>query len=82
MIDHKTIRNEIISKTIEYFQARFAQKEFIPGKTKVNYAGRVFDEKEIVNAVEASLDFWLTEGRFSEALQRKFQNIWKLSMFY
>ena len=45
--------------------------EFIPGKTRVNYAGRVFDEKEISNAVEASLDFWLTEGRFSEEFSEK-----------
>jgi CDP-6-deoxy-D-xylo-4-hexulose-3-dehydrase len=71
MSDNKTLRQEIISKTIEYYQARFAQKDFIPGKTKVNYAGRVFDEKEIVNAVEASLDFWLTEGRFSESFAEK-----------
>jgi CDP-4-dehydro-6-deoxyglucose reductase, E1 len=71
MSDHKAIRKEIISKTIEYYQARFAQKEFIPGRTKVNYAGRVFDEKEIVNAIEASLDFWLTEGRFSESFAEK-----------
>ena len=39
---------------------------FIPGKTRVKYAGRVFNEKEISNAVDASLDFWLTEGRYSE----------------
>jgi CDP-6-deoxy-D-xylo-4-hexulose-3-dehydrase len=71
MDDHKTIRKEIISKTIEYYQAKFAHKEFIPGKTRVNYAGRIFDEKEIVNAVEASLDFWLTEGRFSENFAEK-----------
>jgi CDP-6-deoxy-D-xylo-4-hexulose-3-dehydrase len=71
MIDHKAIRKEIISKIIEYYQSRFAYKEFIPGNTKVNYAGRVFDEKEIVNAVEASLDFWLTEGRFSESFAEK-----------
>lgn len=45
--------------------------EFIPGKSKVNYAGRVFDEKEIINAVDASLDFWLTEGRFSEEFAEK-----------
>ena len=45
--------------------------EFIPGKSRVNYAGRVFDEKEICNAVEASLDFWLTEGRFSEQFSEK-----------
>jgi CDP-4-dehydro-6-deoxyglucose reductase, E1 len=71
MTDHKTIRKEIIAKTKEYFEVRFAQKEFIPGETKVNYAGRVFDEKEIINAVEASLDFWLTEGRFSELFAEK-----------
>jgi CDP-6-deoxy-D-xylo-4-hexulose-3-dehydrase len=66
MSDHKQLRQEIIEKTIEYHQARFAPTEFIPGKSRVNYAGRVFDEKELTNAVHASLDFWLTEGRFSE----------------
>ena len=71
MADIKTLRQEIISKTIEYYQAKFAQKAFIPGKTRVNYAGRVFDEKELVNAVDASLDFWLTEGRFSEEFAGK-----------
>lgn len=45
--------------------------EFVPGKSRVNYAGRVFDEKEIMNAVDASLDFWLTEGRFSEQFSEK-----------
>ena len=71
MTDFKQLRKEIISKTIEYYQARFAPKEFIPGQSRVNYAGRVFDEKELCNAVEASLDFWLTEGRFSEEFSEK-----------
>lgn len=71
MNDPRSIRNEIIARTIEYYKVKFEAKEFIPGKTRVNYAGRVFDEKEIVNAVEASLDFWLTEGRFSEQFAEK-----------
>jgi CDP-6-deoxy-D-xylo-4-hexulose-3-dehydrase len=71
MSDLKILRQEILSKTIEYYQAKFAGKEFIPGKTRVNYAGRVFDEKELINAVDASLDFWLTEGRFSEEFAEK-----------
>ena len=54
-----------------YHQQRFSEKEFVPGKSRVNYAGRVFDEKEMINAVEASLDFWLTEGRFSEQFAEK-----------
>lgn len=71
MQDHKQLRKEIIEKTKEYYAARFAQTPFESGKSKVNYAGRVFDEKEIVNAVDASLDFWLTEGRFSEEFAEK-----------
>ena len=71
MSDFKTIRQEIIQKTTEYYQAKFAKTEFVPGKSKVNYAGRVFDHQELVNAVEASLDFWLTEGRFSEVFAEK-----------
>ncbi|MCF7804212.1 MAG: lipopolysaccharide biosynthesis protein RfbH [Candidatus Marinimicrobia bacterium] len=66
MEKEKTLRQEIIDKTIEYYQEKFGSKEFFPGKSKVNYAGRVFNEEELVNAVNASLDFWLTEGRYSE----------------
>jgi len=71
MQDIKVLRQEIIAKTIEYYQIKFADTAFIPGKSRVNYAGRVFNEKEIVNAVDASLDFWLTEGRFSEQFAEK-----------
>lgn len=71
MDEIETLRQEIIEKTIEYYQTKFTQKEFIPGKSRVNYAGRVFDEKELINAVDASLDFWLSEGRFSEQFAEK-----------
>ena len=71
MADQKQLRLEIIEKTKEYYQAKFAANPFLPGQSKMNYAGRVFDEQEIVNAVDASLDFWLTEGRFSEEFAEK-----------
>ncbi len=71
MSDHKSLRKEIIEKTKAYYEARFANQDFTPGKSRVNYAGRVFDENELANAVEASLDFWLTEGRFSEQFAEK-----------
>jgi CDP-4-dehydro-6-deoxyglucose reductase, E1 len=70
-MDHKLIRQEIVQKTIEYYKLKFSKQIFQPGKSKVNYAGRVFDQEELVNAVEASLDFWLTEGRFSEEFAEK-----------
>jgi CDP-6-deoxy-D-xylo-4-hexulose-3-dehydrase len=71
MDHHKELRKEIIEKTVEYYNARFSNQEFIPGKTKLNYAGRIFDQNELTNAIEASLDFWLTEGRFSEKFSEK-----------
>ncbi len=71
MSNYKAIRQEIIQKTTEYYRAKFVKPDFVPGKTKVNYAGRVFDQQELINAVEASLDFWLTEGRFTEAFAEK-----------
>ena len=71
MNEIKEIRQAIINKTTEYYNLKFSQPEFVPGKSRINYAGRVFDERELINAVEASLDFWLTEGRFSEMFSEK-----------
>ncbi len=58
----------IISKEVtKYFQhvhkPQFEQS-FIPAKTHINYAGRIFDEKELLNLVDASLEFYLTAGRY------------------
>ncbi len=41
----------------------------MPGESPVRYAGRVFDAEELQMAVEASLDFWLTAGRFTEQFE-------------
>jgi CDP-4-dehydro-6-deoxyglucose reductase, E1 len=71
MSNHTDIRNEIVALTRKYYSAKFNSDEFNPGKSRINYAGRVFDDQEIINAVESSLDFWLTEGRFSEEFSDK-----------
>lgn len=63
------IRQKIAALVAEFHQIRSLKQTFDPEKTPVRYAGRVFDEREIQAAVEASLDFWLTEGRFTEEFQ-------------
>jgi len=63
------LRGKISNLVAELHKTRTTEKPFIPGKTPIRYAGRVFDENEIQAAVEASLDFWLTEGRFAEEFQ-------------
>lgn len=57
------LKQQILQLTREYYQEVHAVKqEFHPGESFVNYGGRYFDEKEMVNLVDSSLDFWLTAG--------------------
>lgn len=62
MSREEVIRKEIMAGVAEIYALREAEKKFIPGTSKVNYAGRVFDEKEMQAAVDSLLDFWLTLG--------------------
>ncbi|OGC32348.1 lipopolysaccharide biosynthesis protein RfbH [candidate division WOR-1 bacterium RIFOXYB2_FULL_48_7] len=67
-----TKKEQILQAVREYYQERFAQKKnFVPGD-RINYASRVFDEKELVNLVDASLDFWLTAGPYAEQFEKIF----------
>lgn len=66
------IRTQIAKLVDKFYSIRSAEEKFVPGKTPIRYAGRVYDEKEIQAAVEASLDFWLTEGRFTRQFQTMF----------
>jgi CDP-6-deoxy-D-xylo-4-hexulose-3-dehydrase len=44
---------------------------FVPGKTAVGYAGRVYDSDEVVALVDAALDFWLTAGPRAADFERE-----------
>lgn len=64
------LREEILAKVREYYAAEFAEKpDFTPGESRVSYGGRIFDEREMVNLVDSSLDFWLTYGRWSKEFE-------------
>jgi CDP-6-deoxy-D-xylo-4-hexulose-3-dehydrase len=66
------IRDEIAELTRKLHELRRQQLSFAPGETYVAYAGRVFDEREMVAAVDSALDFWLTLGEHGEAFQTEF----------
>ncbi len=63
-----SLRKIILEQVADYFDCRI-KEEFIPGKTAIPYAGRVYDEKELVSLVDAALDFWLTAGRYAEKFE-------------
>ncbi|MCP3924069.1 MAG: lipopolysaccharide biosynthesis protein RfbH [Desulfobacterales bacterium] len=68
----KALKQEILEKVGEYYRLVYRDdEEFIPGKSRLNYAGRVFDEKEIINLTDSSLEFWLTYGRYSKEFEKK-----------
>lgn len=72
------LRSQIVDLVRQYFSEAFAPHPFIPGKTIIPYAGRVFDEDELIQLVDASLDFWLTTGRFAEQFEREFARFFGL----
>ena len=66
----KVIREQIAKLVEQYAALEFAPKEFIPGQTPVPPAGKLLDAMELKNMVEASLDGWLTTGRFNTEFER------------
>jgi CDP-6-deoxy-D-xylo-4-hexulose-3-dehydrase len=80
-MDRKTIL-ELVRK---YYQTNLRSKEksnkFKPGD-RIPYAGRVYDEKELINLVNASLDFWLTTGRFADEFEARFASFLKIKYAY
>lgn len=65
-------RNEIKELVTEYYHAFKEKKEPYQEGQRISYAGRVFDEKEMCALTDATLDFWLTTGRFSEQFEKEF----------
>lgn len=67
-------RNEIKQMVTRYYNQFIKNdKPFLPGD-RITYAARVFDEKELCNLTDATLDFWLTTGRFAEQFEKEFAN--------
>ena len=73
------LRQEILDLVRQYSRVKFAKKPFDPGHSLLHYAGRVFDEQELVNLVDASLDFYLTTNRFAEEFEAEFADYFNLS---
>lgn len=61
-----------LKKLVASYYKKHHKKTFTPGEDHVRVSGRVFNKKEIENAVKASLEFWLTEGHFAEEFCKDF----------
>ena len=72
MVNPDLNENSIAELALEAMRSKHSPKNFIPGKSAVPVTGKVFDESEIISAIKASLDFWLTAGPFTEEFERRF----------
>src|SRR4029077_20817442 len=66
------LRDEIGALVKQYYEVALAPPTFVPGQSSVPVSGKVFDSTELEYLVEASLDAWLTTGRFAAQLERDF----------
>lgn len=66
------LREEILRLTSEYCQLAHGKAPFAAGESLVPVSGRVFDASDMCSLVDASLDFWLTTGRFAMEFERRF----------
>jgi CDP-6-deoxy-D-xylo-4-hexulose-3-dehydrase len=65
-------RRNILELVAAYYAEAFSAREFVPGETLVPVSGRVFDADDLAHLVDASLDFWLTTGRYADQFEREF----------
>ena len=67
----QALRDQIAALVEEYASIALAPKDFQPGTTVVPPSGKLLDSAELKLMVEASLDGWLTTGRFNELFEKK-----------
>ena len=68
------LRKKISHLVKKYSDLNFKKEKFIPGKTTIPPTGKVIGRLELQNMVEASLDGWLTSGRFNKNFEQKLKN--------
>ena len=68
----QTVLRHVIQDEVTHFSASaFAPSTFVPGTTVVPPSGKQLDAEELKNMVDASLDGWLTTGRFNAEFEKK-----------
>ena len=69
---HEKDSQEIMNLVESALETRHAKGKFIAGESAIPVTGKVFGKEELSAAVQASLDFWLTAGPYTEEFERRF----------
>ena len=66
------MREEILKLSREYFSKEIEKKKIVPGESYIPPSGKVMDEDDMEFLIDASLDMWLTAGRYHTQFEREF----------
>ncbi|MCA9520263.1 MAG: lipopolysaccharide biosynthesis protein RfbH, partial [Myxococcales bacterium] len=78
-MEARALRAQILELVRQYSALHHTERPFDPENPRVRYAGRVYDDAELVNLVDASLDFWLTAGHYSDEFENGFAEFFGVS---
>lgn len=65
-------KQKILNLVKDYYNLYHKKDSSFKAGDRISYAGRVFDENEMVNLVDSSLDFWLTSGKYTDEFEKEF----------
>ncbi len=69
-LKEQALRQEIFERVRAFYEYKYGGDT--PPRNRVKYGGRVFDEHELINLVDAALDFWLTAGPNAVEFEKRF----------
>ena len=70
-LDKVELKKQILGLVEQYSTLQYAEKSFTAGADVIPPSGKIIGAGELKNMVEASLDGWLTAGRFNEAFEQR-----------
>lgn len=76
--DAEKIRGEILDLVEEYARSAHGEQQFVAGKSPIHVSGKVYGASELRALVDASLDFWLTTGRYNDLFEKRLASVFGL----
>ncbi len=70
-MNENQLKKEIMEKVKEYVSLVHCEDSIFTSENRIPYASRIYDEEEVVNLVDAALEFWLTSGRYTKEFEAK-----------
>jgi CDP-4-dehydro-6-deoxyglucose reductase, E1 len=73
--ESEELRRNILDLVEEYARVAHGERAFVPGESQIAVSGKVYGAEDMRALVDASLDFWLTTGRYNTIFERELSKV-------